>query len=432
MINTNTTRLEDVKPIAEKFKIAVNGRYRLLEIEMDGLYQRMLLLKKKKYAALLSVEKNGKQETVIETKGLDMVRRDWCELSQDVSSYVLTQILSSDNKDREQVVDNIHNYLRTVGDETRKGLIPVEKFVVNKGLTKAPEDYADAKSQPHVQVALRMKSKGLSVRSGDTVPYIICTLGEGTSTKGGYADRAYHPDEINQPGSDLSIDFEYYLESQVHPPLDRLCGPIEGTDSKRLADCLGLDTSKFRATQSSTAEEEEMQTLASQLSDAERFKDAEGLELDGMVQFGLQCPMCNAVPQVASASVQMTNTIRKFVQKYYQGWVVCDDQGCRNRTRMISVAGRRCIIEGCRGSMQNEYADGSLYIQLSFFSHIFDGIRAIEKMDINKNGAGAVRTQIEQNGDLLRVLKHDADKFLEKSARRFVDLSQLFSFVKLP
>ncbi|KAF9302281.1 DNA-directed DNA polymerase alpha catalytic subunit pol1 [Mortierella antarctica] len=449
MINTNTTQLDDVKPIAEKFKTTVNGRYKLLEIETDGLYQRMLLLKKKKYAALLSVEKNGKQETVTETKGLDMVRRDWCELSQDVSGYVLNQILSSDNKDREQVVDNIHSYLRTVGEETRKGLIPIEKFVVNKGLTKAPEDYADAKSQPHVQVALRMKSKGLSVRAGDTVPYIICLLGDATSSKGGYADRAYHPDEIKQPGSNLTIDFEYYLESQVHPPLDRLCGPIEGTDSSRLADCLGLDTSKFRSVVRATAEEEEMQTLGSQLSDAERFKDAEGLELicrnckssytcsgllmekDAMAHFGLQCPECTAVAQPASAGIQLTNAIRKYIQKYYQGWVVCDDQGCRNRTRMVSVAGRRCLVEGCRGSMHNEFSDGALYTQLSFFSHIFDVAKTLDNMDHNLNGAGAVRTQIDQNRELLRVLKTVADKYIDKSARRFVDLSQLFSFVKI-
>ncbi|KAF9212423.1 DNA polymerase alpha catalytic subunit [Podila verticillata] len=427
MINTNTTQLDDIKPIAEKFKTTVNGRYKLLEIEMDGLYQRMLLLKKKKYAALLSVEKNGKQETVIETKGLDMVRRDWCELSQDVSGYVLNQILSSDNKDREQVVDNIHSYLRTVGEETRKGLIPIDKFIVNKGLTKAPEDYSDAKSQPHVQVALRMKSKGLGVR-------------------------AYHPDEIKQPGSNLTIDFEYYLESQVHPPLDRLCGPIEGTDSSRLADCLGLDTSRFKSVVRATAEEEEMQTLGSQLSDVERFKDAEGLELicrnckstytcsgllmekDEMAHFGLQCPECKVVAQPASAGIQLTNAIRKYIQNYYQGWVVCDDQGCRNRTRMVSVAGRRCLVEGCRGSMHNEYTDGTLYTQLSFFSHIFDATKALEKMDQNSNnldGAGGVRQLIDQNRELVRVLKTGADKYIDKSARRFVDLSQLFSFVKI-
>ncbi|KAF9422052.1 DNA-directed DNA polymerase alpha catalytic subunit pol1 [Podila epigama] len=450
MINSNTTKIEEVKPIAEKFKAAVNARYKLLEIETDGLYKRMLLLKKKKYAALLSVEKNGKQETVIETKGLDMVRRDWCGLSQDVSSYVLTQILSNDNKDREQVVENIHSYLRTVGEETRKGLIPLEKFVVNKGLTKAPEDYADAKSQPHVQVALRMKSKGLSVRAGDTVPYVICVVGDNPPGKSGYADRAYHPDEITQPGSTLTVDFEYYLESQVHPPLDRLCGPIEGTDSSRLADCLGLDTSRFRSTVRTNAEEEEMQTLASQLTDAERFKDAEGLELicrncktnytcTGLLRqqdalparFGLQCPACNVVAQPASASIMLTNAIRKYIQKYYQGWVVCDDQGCRNRTRMVSVAGRRCLVEGCRGNMHNEYSDGNLYTQLSFFSHIFDAAKAVEKLDYSIEGASTVRSQIEQNRELIRSLKANADKYIDKSARRFVDLSQLFSFVKI-
>ena len=85
MINTNTTKFEEVKPIAEGLKKIVNARYKLLEIEMDGIYQRMLLLKKKKYAALTVVEKNGKLETSTETKGLDMVRRDWCGLSRDVS-----------------------------------------------------------------------------------------------------------------------------------------------------------------------------------------------------------------------------------------------------------------------------------------------------------------------------------------------------------
>ncbi|KAI1317643.1 DNA-directed DNA polymerase alpha catalytic subunit pol1 [Mortierella claussenii] len=414
MINTNTTKIEDVKPIAEGLKKTVNARYKLLEIEMDGMYKRMLLLKKKKYAALMVVEKGGKYETVVETKGLDMVRRDWCGLSQDVSNYVLNQILSSDNQDREQVVENIHSYLRKVGEETRGGLIPMDKFVVNKGLTKAPEDYADAKSQPHVQVALRLKRKGISVRTGETVPYVICVDGNASTQKGSYAERAYHPDEVQQPGSGLSIDFEYYLNQQVHPPLDRLCGPIEGTDATRLADCLGLDTSKFRSAVRAVGQEEELQTLASQLSDTERFKDANALELrcrvcqsiyscssllietDAMGHFGLQCQSCKAIAQPASACVQLTLAIRKSIQKYYQGWV---------------------------------YSDGSLYTQLSYFSHIFDANKALEKIDYDKNGA--VRVQIQQNIELIRQLKACADKYIDRNARGFVDLSQLFSFVKI-
>ncbi|KAF9187397.1 DNA-directed DNA polymerase alpha catalytic subunit pol1 [Haplosporangium sp. Z 767] len=447
MINTNTSKVEEVKLIAEGLKKIVNARYKLLEIEMDGMYQRMLLLKKKKYAALMVVEKSGKYETVVETKGLDMVRRDWCGLSQDVSNYVLNQILSGNNQDREQVVENIHNYLRTVGEETRKGLIPIEKFVVNKGLTKAPEDYADAKTQPHVQVALRLKGKGISVRAGDTVPYVICLHEDVPTPKGSYADRAYHPDEVLQPGSGLTIDFEYYLNQQVHPPLDRLCGPIEGTDATRLADCLGLDTSKFRSAVRPSDQDEEFQTLGSQLSDAERYKDAEPLELrcracqtvykcsallmetESSSHFGLQCPNCSTIAQPASAGVQLTLAIRKYIQRYYQGWVVCDDQGCRNRTRMVSVVGRRCLVEGCYGRMHNEFSDGSLYTQLSYFSHIFDTQKVLDKVDFEKNGA--IRVLIEQNRELIRQLKANADKYIDKNARRFVDLSQLFSFVKI-
>lgn len=31
---------------------------------------------------------------ILEAKGLDMVRRDWCPLSKDTGNYVLNQILS--------------------------------------------------------------------------------------------------------------------------------------------------------------------------------------------------------------------------------------------------------------------------------------------------------------------------------------------------
>jgi DNA polymerase alpha subunit A len=55
---------------------------------------QMLLLKKKKYAALAVTERDGQLYLEKETKGLDIVRRDWCTLSQEVGKYVpSTQIL---------------------------------------------------------------------------------------------------------------------------------------------------------------------------------------------------------------------------------------------------------------------------------------------------------------------------------------------------
>ena len=40
------------------------------------------------------------------------------------------------------------------------GLVPLNKYVITKQLTKNPSDYPDAKNQPHVQVALRRRAQG--------------------------------------------------------------------------------------------------------------------------------------------------------------------------------------------------------------------------------------------------------------------------------
>ena len=52
MVATGASELKEVGPLGLRIKREVNKRYRLLEIEEDGIFKRMLLLKKKKYAAL--------------------------------------------------------------------------------------------------------------------------------------------------------------------------------------------------------------------------------------------------------------------------------------------------------------------------------------------------------------------------------------------
>lgn len=62
-------------------------------------------------------------------------------------------------------------------------------------LTKNPEDYPDVKTQPHVQVALRLNQQtgaGHRFRAGDTVEYIICDDGTNRSA----VQRAYSPNEL--------------------------------------------------------------------------------------------------------------------------------------------------------------------------------------------------------------------------------------------
>lgn len=69
-------------PLFLQIKIEVNRLYRQVELDIDGVFKYMLLLKKKKYAAVsISRLPNGELVTQQELKGLDIVRRDWSQLS---------------------------------------------------------------------------------------------------------------------------------------------------------------------------------------------------------------------------------------------------------------------------------------------------------------------------------------------------------------
>lgn len=81
-VNSGVTDFAEALKISAMFKKAVNDRYKLLEIDLDGVFQRLLLLQKKKYAAI-KMEDGAKTST--EVKGLDMKRREYCALSKNVS-----------------------------------------------------------------------------------------------------------------------------------------------------------------------------------------------------------------------------------------------------------------------------------------------------------------------------------------------------------
>ena len=59
------------------------------------------------------------------------------------------------------------------------------------------------------------------------------------------AERAFSPDQVEKSDGLLEIDIDWYLTQQIHPPISRLCGPIEGTDPAQIAECLGLNPAKY-------------------------------------------------------------------------------------------------------------------------------------------------------------------------------------------
>lgn len=241
MINSHSTDYDEVFKIGHTIKQAVNKIYRQVELDIDGVYKYMLLLNKKKYAAVtVTKTKGGTLEYNQELKGLDIVRRDWSQIAVSAGHLVLNKLLNDQPVDER--IDQIHAQLEQIRDDIKNDDVPLNLLTITKQLTKNPRDYQKIQSMPHVQVALRMNAtKNKRFKKGDMVNYVICEDG----TENNPMQRGYHLDELKSENH-LKIDKEYYLSNQIHPVVSRLLKPIEGTDAARIAQCLGLDPSKYR------------------------------------------------------------------------------------------------------------------------------------------------------------------------------------------
>ena len=436
MINTRISDVNEYAKVLElgnKVKREVNKLYKTLELEIDGVFRSMLLLKKKKYAAVtISEGPGGKFIMGKEMKGLDLVRRDWCIQSKESGKYVLDQILSGD--EREVVVNNIHNHLEKVAEKMRSGELPIDKYIITKGLNKHPNDYPDAKAQPHVFVAQRMLAELKPVTIGAHIPYVITEPekeDEPSNKKTLSAERARHPDEIARSKGVLKPDVEWYLTQQILPPISRLCEPIEGTSPGILAEKLGLDSSKYNSISVDIDDDDIVDyTPASCLPDDERFKDVEKFmmtcaecdetaEFPGVfrltkdfdngvtfVQSGFHCPNPNCSrpdnwgeDDVAFCSAKILNKInmmKKEVQKrYYDGLVRCDDPMCGLETRQLSVCEGCCLKAGCNGRMKLVFSESALQTQLKYLDSLFDIEHACKQL--SKSKTSVTEKEVQNN-----------------------------------
>ncbi|XP_029786584.1 DNA polymerase alpha catalytic subunit isoform X2 [Suricata suricatta] len=450
MINTNSTNLEEVYKLGNKVKSEVNKLYRLLEIDIDGVFKSLLLLKKKRYAALVvEPTSDGNYITKQELKGLDIVRRDWCDLAKETGNFVLGQILSDQSRDT--IVENIQKRLIEIGENVLNGSVPVSQFEINKALTKDPQDYPDKKSLPHVHVALWINSQGgRKVKAGDTVSYVICQDGSNLSA----SQRAYAPEQL-QKQDNLTIDTQYYLAQQIHPVVARICEPIDGIDAVLIATWLGLDSTQFRVHHYHKDEENDaLLGGPAQLTDEEKYRDCD--------RFKCPCPTCGTEniydsvfdgsgtdmePSLCRCSnidckaspltfmVQLSNKlimdIRRCIKKYYEGWLMCEEPACRNRTRRLPLQFSRNgpLCQVCmKAPLRPEYSDKSLYTQLCFYRYIFDTDCALEKLitdhEKDKWKKQFFTPKVRQD---YQKLKNTAEQFLSRSGYSEVNLSKLFA-----
>ncbi len=330
-------------------------------------------------------------------------------------------------------------------------------LTISQKLGKNPKEYPNADSMPQVQVALREITRGKTVRVNDVMSYIVTNGDE--QTKGLPAPkRSYTPQDVLKADSGLQPDIEYYLLKQIFPPIERLCAPIPGTDSVRLAECLGLDTRKYQINTSGSNNQQnaEIFPLESQIPDSVRFQDAARLTLrcnfcyvstifEGLCASiamcsptGLICTNSECQKPFHSVSIiaQVENQIRAQTSQYYEGWLICDDPSCGNRTRQISVYGHRCLgqrgrAEGCLGRMSYEYSEKRQYNQLLYLAGLWDVDKAKERVRPSKE-FDEVRERVvvlaESNRVLFGVVREVVEGYLRKCGRQWVDMEGLFGF----
>jgi DNA polymerase alpha subunit A len=465
MINANVDNVAEAFKVGREFKTQVNRLYKRLEIDIDNVFRRILLQAKKKYAAVNLVEVDGKFVEKLEVKGLDMKRREFCPLSRDISQRILDEILSGD--DTEASVQRIHEYLRDIAGKMRAQAIPAQKYIILTQLGKSPKEYPNADSMPQVQVALRELARGKTMRKGDVVSYII--TGDSKTTSEPPAKRAYAPQDVLKADSGLAPDIDWYMGKQIFPPVERLCANIVGTSTAQLADNLGLDVRRYTSTSTSSSSsnpsDREIHPLESQIPDAIRFHACARLHLrcracktsfpfagltspasiPHITPSGLACPSCSALLPTLSVVAQVESAVRAQTARYYEGWLVCAEAGCGNRTRQVSAAGARCLGPrglgyGCPGKMRYEMGEREVYNQLLYYGSLWDVEKAkavalaggIEKAEKAEGvPAGELKDKVIALAGHNRVrfgtVKGVVDRYLDKCGRQWVAMDTLFS-----
>uniref|UniRef100_A0A7C9DCJ8 Zinc finger DNA-directed DNA polymerase family B alpha domain-containing protein n=2 Tax=Opuntia streptacantha TaxID=393608 RepID=A0A7C9DCJ8_OPUST len=117
---------------------------------------------------------------------------------------------------------------------------------------------------------------------------------------------------------------------------------------------------------------------------------------------------------------------------YYRGQMMCDDETCKYTTRSLNLRvigdserGTVCPnYPRCNGRLVRKYTEADLYKQLSYFCHVLDTDRCIDKVDANailrlEKELARVRPMVDSAANI-------AQKLRDRCAYGWVQLTDLF------
>ncbi len=218
-LETKTTDLDVTRELAENISKTVTENVGL-ELAFEKIYKTLIILTKKRYAGWKFEWYDGKWSDELEMKGIETVRRDWCPLVGEVMLNVLNIILKEGNTEKAMTT------IREVLQNIKAGEIPIEKFVVVKGITKSIDSYAGV--QPHIELAKKVRKRDIQKAPsvGDRIGFVIIKGNEMLSK------RAEDPTYAIE--NKMQLDFDYYIQSQLFPPLERIMDALGADRSEVL------------------------------------------------------------------------------------------------------------------------------------------------------------------------------------------------------
>jgi DNA polymerase, archaea type len=212
-VKTKLMNLDEAKVLGESISKFITDKLPgHLELDFEKIYRTFLILTKKRYAGWRFDYVNGKWVDTIEMRGIETVRRDWCSLVSETMMEVLNTILKEGNL--EKAIVGVKEKL----DNLRKNQIAMEKLTIVKGITQSLDSYKGM--LPHIELARKLAARNPqdAPKIGDRVGFVIIRGNQMLSK------RAEDPEYIEK--NKLQIDSDYYIESQLFPPIERIFSSV--------------------------------------------------------------------------------------------------------------------------------------------------------------------------------------------------------------
>jgi DNA polymerase elongation subunit (family B) len=205
---------KDILKFLEKINTELPG---IMELDLEDFYARGLFVAKrgtstgakKKYTL---VDEKGK----IKIRGFETVRRDWCKLTRNLQSEVLTDIMNDGNEKSALIL--VENVIKKLKNRE----VDLEDLMIKTQLRRPLDEYVA--EGPHVIAAKKMVAAGVPVSTGMVIEYFV---GDGVGKRVG--------DRVHLAGEKVKYDVDYYLKNQILPAVENIFD-VFGVDVVSIAD----------------------------------------------------------------------------------------------------------------------------------------------------------------------------------------------------